>query len=137
MASITFYGGVGSVTGSKYLLDFDGKRVLVELAVVPRRLADRVLAIARALGFKPERLGIAGEDGIDFMRGEQEGDAETPGQSRVARIGLGVGLALLLLLPLLALKFTERREEAQSGVRSNQAQHDLTAPFDYQLPVVE
>ena len=30
MASITFYGGVGSVTGSKYLLDFDGKRVLVD-----------------------------------------------------------------------------------------------------------
>ena len=30
MASITFYGGVGTVTGSKYLLDFDGKRVLVD-----------------------------------------------------------------------------------------------------------
>jgi general secretion pathway protein L len=99
----------------------DGKRVLVELAVVPRRLADRVLAIARALGFKPERLGIAGEDGIDFMRGEQEGDAETPGQSRVARIGLGVGLALLLLLPLLALKFTERREEARVAELREQA----------------
>lgn len=30
MASITFYGGVGSVTGSKYLLEFNGKRVLVD-----------------------------------------------------------------------------------------------------------
>jgi general secretion pathway protein L len=99
----------------------DGKRVLVELAVVPRRLADRVLAIARALGFKPERLGIAGEDGIDFMRGEQEGDAETPGQSRAARLGLGVGLALLLLLPLLALKLTERREQARVAELREQA----------------
>jgi len=30
MASITFYGGVGSVTGSKYLLEHNGKRVLVD-----------------------------------------------------------------------------------------------------------
>ena len=99
----------------------EGKRVLVELAVVPRRLADRVLAIARALGFKPERVGIAGEDGIDFLRGEHEGELEVPGQSRAARIGLGLGLALLLLLPLLALKFTERREEARMAELREQA----------------
>jgi metallo-beta-lactamase family protein len=30
MARITFYGGVGSVTGSKYLLESNGKRVLVD-----------------------------------------------------------------------------------------------------------
>jgi metallo-beta-lactamase family protein len=30
MASITFYGGVGTVTGSKYLLENDGRRVLVD-----------------------------------------------------------------------------------------------------------
>lgn len=30
MASITFYGGVGSVTGSKYLLESNGRRVLVD-----------------------------------------------------------------------------------------------------------
>jgi len=30
MAKITFYGGVGSVTGSKYLLESNGKRVLVD-----------------------------------------------------------------------------------------------------------
>jgi metallo-beta-lactamase family protein len=30
MASITFYGGVGSVTGSKYLLEHEGKRVLID-----------------------------------------------------------------------------------------------------------
>lgn len=30
MASITFYGGVGSVTGSKYLLESNGKKVLVD-----------------------------------------------------------------------------------------------------------
>lgn len=30
MASITFYGGVGSVTGSKYLLESGGKKVLVD-----------------------------------------------------------------------------------------------------------
>ncbi len=30
MASITFYGGVGSVTGSKYLLESGGRRVLVD-----------------------------------------------------------------------------------------------------------
>ena len=29
MAKITFYGGVGSVTGSKYLLESNGKKVLV------------------------------------------------------------------------------------------------------------
>ena len=30
MANITFYGGVGSVTGSKYLLEHDGRHVLVD-----------------------------------------------------------------------------------------------------------
>ena len=30
MAKITFYGGVGSVTGSKYLLESNGRRVLVD-----------------------------------------------------------------------------------------------------------
>src|SRR5687767_10190619 len=30
MASITFYGGVGTVTGSKYLLESNGRRVLVD-----------------------------------------------------------------------------------------------------------
>lgn len=30
MAKITFYGGVGSVTGSKYLLEHNGKKVLVD-----------------------------------------------------------------------------------------------------------
>ena len=30
MASITFYGGVGTVTGSKYLLENNGKRILVD-----------------------------------------------------------------------------------------------------------
>ncbi len=30
MASISFYGGVGTVTGSKYLLEHNGKRILVD-----------------------------------------------------------------------------------------------------------
>src|SRR3982751_4573304 len=30
MPSITFYGGVGSVTGSKYLLESGGKKILVD-----------------------------------------------------------------------------------------------------------
>ena len=30
MATISFYGGVGSVTGSKYLLESNGKKVLVD-----------------------------------------------------------------------------------------------------------
>jgi metallo-beta-lactamase family protein len=30
MAKITFWGGVGSVTGSKYLLEHDGKKVLID-----------------------------------------------------------------------------------------------------------
>lgn len=30
MANITFYGGVGTVTGSKYLLEHNGKRVLID-----------------------------------------------------------------------------------------------------------
>ena len=93
--------------------DDGGRRVRVELTVVPRRLADRALAIARALDFPPERAGIAGEDGINFLRADGEGDAEAPGQTRTTRIALGLGLALILLLPWLALKYTERHEEAR------------------------
>lgn len=43
MAKITFYGGVGTVTGSKYLLESNGKRVLVDCGLFqgPRELRDR------------------------------------------------------------------------------------------------
>jgi general secretion pathway protein L len=106
--------------------DDDGKRVLVELAVVPRRLADRALSIARALGFPPERVGIAGEDGIDFLRAEGEIEADGPAQGMAARLGLAGGLALLLLLPWLALKMTEQREEARAAeMREQAAETDL------------
>lgn len=107
--------------------DDGGKRVLVELAVVPRRVADRMLAVARALGFPPERVGIAGEDGVNFLRTEGDGDAEAPGQTRGKRVALGLGLALLLLLlPWLALKFTERREEARMAeLRQEAASTDV------------
>ena len=30
MATISFYGGVGTVTGSKYLLEHNGKKILVD-----------------------------------------------------------------------------------------------------------
>lgn len=30
MAKISFYGGVGTVTGSKYLLEHGGKKVLID-----------------------------------------------------------------------------------------------------------
>jgi general secretion pathway protein L len=93
--------------------DDGGKRVLVELAVVPRRLADRALSIARALGFPPERVGIAGEEGIDFLRAESDADADGPAQGKAARLWVGVGVVLLLLLPWVALKMTQDREESR------------------------
>ena len=30
MATITFYGGVGTVTGSKYLIEHNGRRILID-----------------------------------------------------------------------------------------------------------
>ncbi len=90
--------------------DDGGKRVMVELAAVPRRSADRALAIARALGFPPECLGIAGEDGINFLRADGDSDADSHRQSRSAPLALGLGLSLLVLLPWVALKFAERHE---------------------------
>lgn len=43
MARITFYGGVGTVTGSKYLLESGGRRVLVDCGLFqgPRELRER------------------------------------------------------------------------------------------------
>ncbi len=43
MASITFYGGVGTVTGSKYLLESNGKKVLVDCGLFQglKELRDR------------------------------------------------------------------------------------------------
>ncbi|MGD9563712.1 MAG: MBL fold metallo-hydrolase RNA specificity domain-containing protein [Pyrinomonadaceae bacterium] len=43
MTKITFYGGVGTVTGSKYLLEHNGKRVLVDCGLFqgPRELRER------------------------------------------------------------------------------------------------
>jgi general secretion pathway protein L len=105
--------------------DDGGRRVLVELAVVQRRLADRALSIARALGYPPERVGIAGEDGIDFLRAEGDGEFEGQAQSRAARIGIAVGVVLLLVLPWLALKMTQTHEEVRmTQMREQAAQTD-------------
>ena len=43
MSSITFYGGVGTVTGSKYLIQHNGKRILVDCGLFQglRELRDR------------------------------------------------------------------------------------------------
>ncbi|MEO8042092.1 MAG: MBL fold metallo-hydrolase [Acidobacteriota bacterium] len=43
MANITFYGGVGTVTGSKYLLENNGRRILVDCGLFqgPRELRER------------------------------------------------------------------------------------------------
>lgn len=43
MANITFYGGVGTVTGSKYLLENTGRRILVDCGLFqgPRELRER------------------------------------------------------------------------------------------------
>ncbi len=43
MANITFYGGVGTVTGSKYLLEHNGRRILVDCGLFqgPRELRER------------------------------------------------------------------------------------------------
>jgi metallo-beta-lactamase family protein len=43
MATLTFWGGVGSVTGSKYLLEHDGKKVLVDCGLFQglKELRDR------------------------------------------------------------------------------------------------
>ena len=93
--------------------DDGGKRVVVELGVVPRRLVERSLAIARALGFPPERVGVAGEDGMDFLRAGGESDAEMPRQTLIGRLAVTVGLTLLILLPWFALRQTLTREEAR------------------------
>ncbi len=43
MATITFYGGVGTVTGSKYMLESNGRKVLVDCGLFqgPRELRER------------------------------------------------------------------------------------------------
>ena len=102
--------------------DDGGRRVLVELLVVPRKLADRALAVARALGFPPDRTGVANEDGINFLN-NGERDADFPRQTMAARIALGLGLALLLLLPWFALKYAARHEE----MRMNELRREAAA----------
>jgi general secretion pathway protein L len=102
--------------------DDGGRRVLVELMVVPRKLADRALAVARALGFPPDRTGVAGEDGINFLNSGDR-DTDSPGQTRTTRIALALGLALLLLLPWFALKYTARQEE----MRMNELRQEAAA----------
>lgn len=55
MAKISFYGGVGTVTGSKYLLEHNGKKVLVECGLYqgPRELRERNW---QPLPFDPKEL---------------------------------------------------------------------------------
>ena len=49
MAKITFYGGVGTVTGSKYLLEHNDRRVLVDCGLFQGfRIASEALSLFRA-----------------------------------------------------------------------------------------
>lgn len=102
--------------------DDGGRRVLVELVVVPRKLADRALAVARALGFPPDRVGIAGEDGINLLNDGERG-SDFPRQTRTTRMALALGLAFLLLLPWFALKYTATHEQ----IRTNALRQELAA----------
>ena len=48
--------------------DAAAKRVAVELALVPRAVFDRAVALADALGASPDRISIEGDDGVfNFM----------------------------------------------------------------------
>ncbi len=55
MAKISFYGGVGTVTGSKYLIEHNGKKVLVDCGLFqgPRELRERNW---NPLPFEPSEL---------------------------------------------------------------------------------
>jgi general secretion pathway protein L len=102
--------------------DDDGKRVIVELAVVPRRLADRALAIARALGYPPEQIGIEGDDGVNFLpAGGANADIDTRRQPRFARAAVAAAFVLLLALPWLALHRTLGQEETRVAELRQQA----------------
>ncbi len=55
MAKISFYGGVGTVTGSKYLIEHNGKKVLIDCGLFqgPRELRERNW---NPLPFEPSEL---------------------------------------------------------------------------------
>jgi general secretion pathway protein L len=99
--------------------DGQRKRMTIELLVVPRRVADRAMTIADALGIRPHRIGIAGEAGsgraADLSRGIEAVGANPsarPGRRRLLMAAAAASV-LLLLAPLALMRTILSHEEAR------------------------
>lgn len=117
MAKISFYGGVGTVTGSKYLIEHDGKKVLVDCGLFQgfRELRERNW---QPPPFEPETL-----DAVIITHAHIDHTGYLP---RVVRLGYdkpiytskGTGDLLKILLPDSA-----RLQEEEADFRNR---HQLT-----------
>lgn len=112
--------------------DVAGKRLAVQLTVVPRRLVDEAMAAARRLGLAPDRVEVASEppSGNLLPAATRRLAGRLP---RVVPAGLGLLAALLagaaLLIPLLqahlgaaalAAALAENRQAAAESLRLQQ-----------------
>ena len=119
MAKISFYGGTGTVTGSKYLLEHNGKKVLVDCGLFQglRKLRERNWA---ELPFKPSEI-----DAVVITHAHIDHTGFLP---RVVRLGFdgpvftsrATGDLLKILLPDSArLQEEEARYRNRKGLTSH------------------
>jgi metallo-beta-lactamase family protein len=125
MAKITFYGGVGTVTGSKYLLEHNGRKVLVDCGLFqgPRELRERNW---QDPPFDPQSL-----DAVIITHAHIDHTGFLP---RVVKLGYrgpvicsrGTGDLLKILLPDSGRL---QEEEADYRNRHNLTRHDPALPL--------
>jgi general secretion pathway protein L len=104
------------VTGT----DADNKRLMVDLAVVPRDLLEHANSVANSFGLTLDRIGIAGEDSpgrqqFNFLSRDQSAGSPAARQRLLAALALLVALTALIAayLPLYVKERTLAARQAQ------------------------
>lgn len=125
MAKITFYGGVGTVTGSKYLLEHNGRKVLVDCGLF------QGLKELRERNWQDPPFDPAGLDAVIITHAHIDHTGFLP---RVVKLGYrgpvicsrGTGDLLKILLPDSGRL---QEEEADYRNRHNLTRHDPALPL--------
>ncbi len=132
MLRLTFLGAAGTVTGSKYLLDCDGKKILIDCGLF------QGLKELRLLNWEPPAFPPQDIESILLTHGHMDHTGYIPRLVRLGFRGKIYGTALTLKIAEIILKDSAKiqEEEAERANREKYSKHAPALPL-YTLEDVE